>query len=248
MQERSHQQQTLVILDQTTPLADSRRIAHHLGIAHESFFALLKKYQKEVEEDFEVIRFEIGKPSQTASGGRPEHYALLTEDQTYTFLSYARNTRQARECKRLLVKAFASARQQLQAAPMPSLNTLWHKRALLFNEHTRLPPGYWCVFNEIAHVCHGLELRGIHLRPLAVPDISVGLKWMQEVRRLGLDQTLIQRYDHHYPDRRGIQQANIYPNAWLGFFRDWFERQYLPQDFQVYLQLHMQMVALLDGE
>jgi hypothetical protein len=50
---------------------------------------------------------------------------------------------------------------------------------------------------------------------------------MREVRRVGLDETLIRHYPHRYPDQRGVQYANIYPNEWLGIFRTWFQSDYL---------------------
>ena len=59
--------------------ADSREIAERLGIQHESFINTLTKYAEELQR-LGVFRFQIGKP-QTPSGGRPERYALLNEDQ-----------------------------------------------------------------------------------------------------------------------------------------------------------------------
>jgi hypothetical protein len=120
----------------------------------------------------------------------------------------------------------------------PAINNLWEKRLILFNQKTALPNGYWCVFNETAHFLWGKEFGGIHVHERAAPDISVGLLWMKEVRRLGLDESRIQQYPHHYPDQRGVQYANIYPNAWLGAFRNWFEHQYLKHEFQDYLKAH----------
>ena len=32
----------------------------------------------------------------------------------------------------------------------------------------------------------------------------------------------IRKYPYVYPDRRGVQLANIYPNDWLGVFWTWF--------------------------
>ncbi len=127
---------------------------------------------------------------------------------------------------------------QQEQTPAHVVNTLWERRAILFNQNTQIPDGYWCIFREIASECCWLERRGIHLQEDAVPDISVGLLWMKEVRRLALDERCIQQYPHHYPDRRGMQYANIYPNAWLGLFRDWFQSQYLRNDFRPYVQRH----------
>lgn len=61
-----------------------------------------------------------------------------------------------------------------------------------------------------------------------------------------LDMSLVKKYEHHYPpdDKRKIQLANIYPNAWYGHFRDWFQKQYLKVKFKKYLATHM----LINGE
>jgi hypothetical protein len=64
-----------------------------------------------------------------------------------------------------------------------------------------------------------------------------------EVRRLGFDETQIRSYPHRYPNRRGIQPANIYANAWLGTFRDWVQRVYLKDAFVKYI--HRQSVMPL---
>jgi anti-repressor protein len=63
-------------------VVDSRLVADQLGIQHRSFFQkVILKYQPEIEEDWGVIRFQIAKPSLGSSGGRPERYALLSEQQ-----------------------------------------------------------------------------------------------------------------------------------------------------------------------
>jgi anti-repressor protein len=96
-------------------VVDSRLIAKQLGIQHRSFFQkVILKYQSEIEFDWGVLRFQIAKPSEGSSGGRPERYALLTEQQAYLVLTYSKNTFQARQCKRSLVKAFDEAKQIIQ--------------------------------------------------------------------------------------------------------------------------------------
>lgn len=128
----------------------------------------------------------------------------------------------------------------------PFLNTLWTRRAMIFNEKTRIPEGYWCIFNEIGHICWQYELKDIHLTEESTPDISVGQLWAKYARSKGMDMSLAKKYNHHYPpgDKRGVQQAFIYPNAWYGEFRDWFQKQYLKVEFKKYLATHM----LINGE
>lgn len=104
----------LVIIKDNTPLADSREIANQLNIDHQNFFAMIKKYQTEVEKDFGVIQIKTDLPPKGSKGGRPSKYALLTENQSYAYLTYSDNTKEARECKRKLVTNFATARQIIE--------------------------------------------------------------------------------------------------------------------------------------
>lgn len=84
---------------------DSRQVAYHLGVQHESSMKLIRAYRADFEE-LGVLRFEIGKPSAGTKGGRPEEWVLLTEDQAYLLLTYSRNTPRVRALKVALVKAF----------------------------------------------------------------------------------------------------------------------------------------------
>jgi phage regulator Rha-like protein len=106
----------LAILEQDGILVvDSRLVADLLGIQHRSFFQkVILKYQQDIEEDWGVLRFQIAKLSQSSRGGRPERYALLTEQQAYLVLTYSKNTPQSRQCKRQLVKAFDKAKKVIQ--------------------------------------------------------------------------------------------------------------------------------------
>ncbi len=96
-------------------LVDSRLLAQELGIQHRSFYQkLILKYQKEIEEDWGVLRFEIAKIAEASQRGRPEKYVLLTEQQSYLVLTYSKNTAAARQCKRNLVKAFDEAKKLIK--------------------------------------------------------------------------------------------------------------------------------------
>jgi prophage antirepressor-like protein len=115
-------------------------------------------------------------------------------------------------------------------------NNIWEERKVLFHSETKLPAGYWCVFEMVAGFCEGDEYRNVMLIEQATPDISVGLKWCQRLRERGFDMSLIQKYEHVYPDKRGRQPANIYPNAWLGEYWTWFHGTYLAENYPLYLK------------
>lgn len=102
----------LVVIQHDIPLADSRIVADQLGVEHGPFMTnIILKYQDEVEQDFGQLHFQNGVVNGHNGGGNPERYALLTEEQTNVYMSYARNTEQARSCKRKLVKAFSDAKK-----------------------------------------------------------------------------------------------------------------------------------------
>lgn len=92
----------------TETRVSSQSIATHLGIKHQSFFELLKKYRTDFEE-LGLLRFQTGK----AMGGRPEKFAMLNEEQSTLALSYSKNTPRVRHLKIKLAKAFVAARKVL---------------------------------------------------------------------------------------------------------------------------------------
>lgn len=104
------------------PRIDSRLLAQHFGRPHQSLFEMVKDYRADFEK-LGLLRFQTGK----AKGGRPERFALLTEDQSYLLLAYSRNTAKARALKVKLVQAFAEARRAAQmrgAEYLPSYHAL----------------------------------------------------------------------------------------------------------------------------
>lgn len=118
----------------------------------------------------------------------------------------------------------------------PRFNNMWEERRILFHRETKIPAGFWCVFEMVAGYCEGDEYRNVMLVEHATPDISVGLKWCQHLRERGYDMSLIQKYGHVYPDKRGRQLANIYPAAWLGEYWTWFHGTYLEESYPLYLK------------
>ena len=115
----------LVTIEQGIPLADSRKIAKRLEIAHRSFFRMILEYQEEIEKDFGLLRIEIASVKNPGERGtKYSKYALLTEDQTYAYLAYSQNTKEARQLKRDFVKEFLLAQEKLrvlQFAPNATL-------------------------------------------------------------------------------------------------------------------------------
>jgi phage regulator Rha-like protein len=85
---------------------DSRIIAKELSIGHAYLVEVIKDYKNDFEE-FGVIWFETGKPKKKSKGGRPEIFCFLNRDQAHLYLTYSKNTLEARQLKKKLVRTFA---------------------------------------------------------------------------------------------------------------------------------------------
>lgn len=105
----------------------------------------------------------------------------------------------------------------------------WYQRLTLFTAKTRIPDGWWSVFEELTKMMRELEAYGYVLPDVSIstgqkitPDISIGQMFCRHMRSQGFDvDGEVQKYTHYYPDGR-IVQANIYPDKWLEQFRAWF--------------------------
>ena len=125
-----------LIAIKTEARVDTRMLAKHLGGRHQSLFELVKDHRVDFEE-FGLLRFQTGKPT----GGRPERFALLNEDQCYLLLTYSRNSARVRDLKVRLVKAFRNARraaQQRQTEYLPTYHALHDQIHLLAAESSNV--------------------------------------------------------------------------------------------------------------
>lgn len=91
------------------PRVDTRILADHLGLQHESIAKLVKDYKDDFAQ-LGKVRFEIG-ASPGSRTGQKVRFAMLNEDQCYLLLSYSRNTSRVRSLKIKLVQAFKEARE-----------------------------------------------------------------------------------------------------------------------------------------
>ena len=111
------------------PRVDSRLLAQNMGKRHQDLFELVKTHRASFEQ-FGVLLFQTGKPT----NGRPEKFALLTEDQAYFLLTLTRNTARTVALKVKLVQAFSSARKAAELRRtdyLPSYHGLHEQVALL---------------------------------------------------------------------------------------------------------------------
>jgi KilA-N domain len=124
--------------------------------------------------------------------------------------------------------------------PKPSQSShpyqrVWYQRLALFEQTTRIPVGYFCIFAEIAPLMRDLEAHSILLRDNATIDTSVGLCWNQWLRANNLFENF-PLYPHTFPDNRGTINAKIYPDRLLPEFRSWLRMSYLNGNFPNYIK------------
>lgn len=218
---------------------DSRLMAKNLGIEHEVFIRTLRKYQPQMEE-LGLIRFENGVKSGAQRGKLPQ-YVMLNEDQSIFAATLSRNSDQVVAFKLALTKAFKEAREKLnQQSAEPTqvgiANSLWVKRSQLFAEKNKIASDKYCVFRETSMDFLELDLKGCGFPEGALPDGSIGKRWCTYAREvLRFDMSLVTKYPHHYPDKRGVQPAYLYPIEWLPAFRKWFKEVYIPVHLPDYL-------------
>lgn len=118
----------------------------------------------------------------------------------------------------------------------------WYQRLTLFTARTRIPDGWWSVFEELAKLMREMEGYGYVLPDVSpttgqriTPDISIGQMFCRHMRAQGHDvDGEVQKYTHHYPDGR-VVQANIYPDKWLEAFRAWFNSVWKQERLLEYL-------------
>jgi hypothetical protein len=118
----------------------------------------------------------------------------------------------------------------------------WYQRLSLFTAKTRIPDGWWSIFEELAKMMRELEGFGYVLPDVSAttgqkitPDISIGLMFCKYMKNNGHDvDSVAQKYTHYYPDGR-VVEANIYPDEWLLIFRTWFNNTWKQERLIKYL-------------
>lgn len=112
-------------------------------------------------------------------------------------------------------------------APQQSLAPFWYQRLLLDHKINAVPNGYFSIFREVIPLVADLESAGYVLPDNAVPDISVGLRWVTYLKTMNVAvQDVARYYPHTYPDKRGVRDAYCYPESMLPTFRQWFRETY----------------------
>jgi len=127
----------------------------------------------------------------------------------------------------------AIAQPKTQSAIAP----FWYQRLMLDQKINRVPNGYFSIFREVIPLVSELEGAGYVLPDSAVPDISVGKTWANYLKTINIVvEQVARQYPHAYPDRRGTQPCNCYPESMLSTFRQWFRERYKVDHLQRYMK------------
>jgi hypothetical protein len=130
-----------------------------------------------------------------------------------------------------------SIRKTGSYAPIQSLAPFWYQRLLLDQKTNTVPNGYFSIFREVIPLVGDLEAAGYVLPDNAVPDISVGLRWVAYLKTINIVvQDVARYYPHTYPDKRGVRDVYCYPESMLPAFRQWFREQYKTDHLYRYLK------------
>jgi len=173
-------------------VVDSRLVAQELGIEHESFVRTIGNYESLIEQEFGILRFEIG---EIRGRGQPEKYYLLTEDQATFLMTLSRNTPEVVRCKINLVKAFSKAKELLKRREQVAYGSrvpYWYQRMrlALSDPHKPLPDNHFCAYLRMMDFFSQLEVRLHYIVPdispqtgkRLVPDISIGRMFNEFLR------------------------------------------------------------------
>ncbi|MFZ1326228.1 MAG: Rha family transcriptional regulator [Candidatus Contendobacter sp.] len=113
---------SLAVID-GEPRVDSRIVIAELGVEPRATRQLIERYFSDFKE-FGQLPFEMEVVNGHQGGGNPTKFYLLNEDQTYFLMTLVRNTPEAVQLKKRLVKAFAQFRMtanSLELVPAPRL-------------------------------------------------------------------------------------------------------------------------------
>lgn len=173
-------------------VVDSRLISQELGIEHESFVRTIRNYENLIEQEFGILRFQIG---EIQGRGQPERRYFLTEDQATFLMTLSRNTPEVIRCKINLVKAFSRAKELLNRREQVAYGTrvpYWYQRMrlALSDIDKPLPDNHFCIYLRMMDFFSQLEVRLHYIVPdispqtgkRLIPDISIGRKFNEFLR------------------------------------------------------------------
>ena len=97
---------------------------------------------------------------------------------------------------------------------------------------SRIPSDHFSMLNELVFsLVAPLEQQGYTLPDRMMPDISTGRMFSDFLRRHDINVDAFPTYRHEFTDESGRRDvsARLYPNKYLGAFRDFFNNEWLPR-------------------
>lgn len=112
----------------------------------------------------------------------------------------------------------------------------YHLERHMMNQH-KIPLGYFSVLQEMTNFLVGpMEANGYRLPEKCMPDIPQAKLLCKHLRDdYGVDTSLLNKYQHEFPDGR-VVQANLYPVEYLGAFRRLMAEIWMPQNAVTYFK------------
>ena len=214
-------------------VVDSRLIAKELAVTHEAFYKTIKKYEKQTEQAFGIIRFEIG---EIKGRGQPEKFAYLTEDQATFLMALSRNTSEVVKCKVLLVAQFSKAKKLLSQRGYSQVphTSVYVKRLEDVRDHI-IEDHLWSVFREGAEVLLMVEKDfRVPVQQMDLCDGSIGRRW-SDYRKDKSWAVESSTYTHCFRDYRPNCEPKAYQLSELPYFRKWLREEYVEKHLPEYL-------------
>lgn len=187
-----------------------------------------------LKNNFEEGEDFTAKSLKSPSGGRPRACVMLTIE-CFKSMGMMAGTSQGKAIRKYFLECERLAKARSTSAPVQSLAPFWYQRLMLDLKTNPVPNGYFSIFREVIPLVADLETAGYVLPDDAVPDISVGKTWMNYLKANNIP-VQIKQYPHTYPDKRGVQDCNCYPETMLPTFRQWFREKYKVDHLQKYMK------------
>jgi len=195
-----------------------------------------EKLNRNFEKDLDYsARWRSVTHSKGSSASRTEDIYLTVE--CFKSMGMMAGTSQGKVIRKYFLECERLAKARSNPEPQSAIAPFWYQRLMLDQKTNRVPNGYFSIFREVIPLVSELEGAGYVLPDNAVPDISVGKTWASYLRTINIVvEQVARQYPHTYPDRRGIQPCNCYPESMLPTFRQWFRERYKVDHLQRYMK------------
>lgn len=125
-----------------------------------------EKLVSNFEEGFDFLTKRV----KSSAGGRPSEWIVLTID-CFKSLAMMAGTAKGKEVRRYFLECEKEL-HRLKSTPQPQQLSWFNDRLKTFRRHTKIPSGYFCIFEEVIGLVADLEDAGCILPNSVIPDIQ----------------------------------------------------------------------------